>query len=298
MYPIYTHNLNPAIFKIGFIQPHWYAVMYIFGFITTYFIISNNKDFIARGMTKDDAMDFLTYAFFGVILGGRLGYVLFYGWHSDPITGQLVNGYFQHPLEIIKIYKGGMAFHGGLIGSIIASVIYAKRMKIPLLLMCDLVALAGPLGLMFGRIGNFINGELWGRLTDGSWGVIFAKTGGGDLPRHPTQIYEAFFEGLLLFTVLWLIYKTIKNLKPGTLASIFLIGYGIGRSIVEFYRIPDSQYGYFYGDWLTMGHLLSLPMILGGIGLWLVLKFTYKPEAASEEDTESTNKTAEEEAKA
>lgn len=269
---IYHHNLEPGIFKLGFIEPRWYALMYIMGFIATYYIISNNKDFLARGLTKDDAMDFLTYGFFGVILGGRLGYVLFYGWHADKVTGQMVNSYFQNPLEIAAIWHGGMSFHGGLIGSILAAILYARAKKIPMTLMCDLIALAGPLGLMFGRIGNFINGELWGRPTDGTWGVVFEKTGGGSMPRHPTQLYEGFFEGLLLFLVLWFVYKKFKNLKPGTLSGLFLMGYGLGRSVVEFYRIPDPQYGYLYGDWLTMGHVLSLPMILGGLGLFIAVQ--------------------------
>ncbi|PIQ26418.1 prolipoprotein diacylglyceryl transferase [bacterium (Candidatus Blackallbacteria) CG17_big_fil_post_rev_8_21_14_2_50_48_46] len=252
---MYTHNLNPVIFKIGPLEPRWYAMMYLLGFALTYLLISRNPRYLEMGFNRDDAMDFLTYAFFGVILGGRLGYVLFY---NLPM-------YLKKPWEILMVWQGGMSFHGGLIGSILAIVIYARMKKIPLARMLDIVAVPAPLGLGLGRIGNFINGELWGKPTGGNWGVIFNATGGGNIPRHPTQLYEAGLEGFLLFAVLWLVFRTAKNLKDGSLGGIFLLGYGLARSVIEFTRIPDPQLGYLYGGWLTMGMLLCLPMILGGL---------------------------------
>lgn len=275
---IYTHNLDPAIFKLGQLQPRWYAVMYILGFIFAYLIISRHPKFKALGKTKDDAMDLLTYGFVGVLAGGRLGYVLFYNLQQ----------YLANPLEILKIWSGGMSFHGGLIGSILAIAFYARKKKIPILTMFDIAALPTPIGLFFGRLGNFINGELWGKPTDGSWGVrfkdVYKDPQGNPLvdaqgnfapqhgvPRHPTQLYEAALEGLLLFFILWLATHFGKKLKPGSVGALFLLGYGCARFAVEFNRLPDSQLGYLYGGWLTMGHLLSAPMILGGLIMLLVV---------------------------
>jgi len=257
---IYTHNLNPVLIKLGPLEPRWYALMYLLGFAATYQLIARNPRFLSMGFNKDDAMDFLTYGFLGVILGGRLGYVLFY---NLPM-------YLQKPWEILMVWTGGMSFHGGLIGSIVAIMLYARHKKIPLLRMFDIVAVPAPLGLLFGRLGNFINGELWGKPTAGNWGVVFNATGGGPEPRHPTQLYEAGLEGALLFIVLWLAFRYAKNLKEGSLGGLFLLGYGLGRSVVEFTRIPDIQLGYLLGtNWLTMGHVLCVPMILGGLAMLL-----------------------------
>jgi phosphatidylglycerol:prolipoprotein diacylglycerol transferase len=268
---IYHHNLNPAIFKLGPLEPRWYAVMYLVGFAVSYFMIARNPKSKAVGLTQDDIMDWLTYGFFGVMLGGRLGYVLFYNLQM----------YLQNPLDILAIWKGGMSFHGGMLGVILASYLYFRKKKLPVATMWDIVALPVPLALMFGRLGNFINGELWGKPTDGSWGVVFANSGGGDMPRHPTQLYEAFLEGILLFAILWGANKFLK-LKPGSLGGLFLLLYGLGRSVVEFYRLPDAHIGYLYGGWLTMGHMLCLPMILGGLGL---LVYFNRPGAPTAADT-------------
>lgn len=261
---IYDHNLQSAIFQLGPLQPRWYALMYILGFIALYFVALKHPRFIAHGLNKDDAMDLLTYGFVGVLAGGRLGYILFYN----------LSYYLQNPHKVLFIWEGGMAFHGGLIGSIVALILYARHKKLPVLTTFDIVALATPLGLMFGRIGNFINGELWGRPTDGSWGVRFMEYQAdgswsyGPL-RHPTQIYQALLEGLLLFVLLLLVTRLMnkqQSLKPGSIGALFLLGYGCARFTVEFWRIPDTQLGYLFGtDWLTMGHILSSPMILGGI---------------------------------
>lgn len=300
---IYEHNLPAAIFslgpfqiagkQIGPIEPRWYALMYIFGFICTYFIVSNHPRFKALGKTKDDAMDFLTYGFVGVLAGGRLGYILFYN----------LGYYLSHPAEIIKIWTGGMSFHGGLIGSIVAVALFARHKKIPVLRMFDIAALPTPLGLMFGRLGNFINGELWGKPTGGNWGVKFHEPVPGTNPpmeaygplRHPTQLYEAALEGVLLFGLLWfLTYKT--RLKPGSIGAIFLFGYGCARFSVEFCRLPDAHIGYLFNTgWLTEGHMLSAPMILAGLIMlaWVNRKGApddqdgpaAEPEAAPKADT-------------
>lgn len=274
---IYTHNLNPVIVKIGPLEPRWYALMYLLGFALSYLMISRNPRFLNLNLSKDDAMDFLTYAFFGVIFGGRIGYVLFY---NLPM-------YLKKPWEILMVWQGGMSFHGGLIGTILAIVVYARHKKIPLARMFDIVALPAPLALGLGRLGNFINGELWGKPTGGQWGVIFSATGGGPEPRHPTQLYEASLEGLALFLVIWLAFKYGQKLKDGSLGGIFLLGYGLARSLVEFNRIPDIQIGYLYGGWLTMGHVLCLPMIVGGLFMLIAVNRPGKSVAPDLTEPES-----------
>lgn len=273
---IYENTLTPEIFTLGPLSPRWYALMYILGFIATYFIVRNHPRFKGRGLSADDAMDFLTYAFFGVILGGRLGYVLFYN----------LSMYIENPIKILYVWQGGMSFHGGLLGSIIAILLYARSRKIPAAEMLDIVALPTPLGLFFGRIGNFINNELWGKPTDGTWGVRFQEFRLGldgqyeqflGPPRHPTPLYEAALEGLLLFALLWFASYYLRKLKPGSIGALFLLGYGLGRFTVEFWRIPDAQIGYLYGEWLTMGHVLSFPMILGGLLMLIAVNIWGKP---------------------
>ncbi len=286
--------LNPPVFQLGPIAPRWYALMYIIGFVFTYFIISKHPAYTRRGLTKDDAMDYLTYGFVGVIAGGRLGYVLFYNFGV----------YLKNPLSILAVWQGGMSFHGGLLGVIIATLIYSRRKKIPLLTMLDIVALPTPIGLFFGRIGNFINGELWGKPTDGSWGVKFVEAQRRlsiddptqlekifGPPRHPTQLYEAGLEGLALLLVLWLATRLTyrsQKLKPGSIGALFLMGYGAARFAVEFWRIPDQHIGYLWGtDWLTMGHVLSTPMIIGGLLMLIVANMIKGPAAIETELTKN-----------
>jgi phosphatidylglycerol:prolipoprotein diacylglycerol transferase len=284
---IYTHNLSPGIFKldvfqigslkIGPIEPRWYAVMYLLGFFLTYQLISRNPRFLNMGFTKDDAMDFLTYGFLGVILGGRLGYVLFYN----------LPDYLREPWKILMVWTGGMSFHGGLIGSIVAIMLYARHKKIPMLRMFDIVAIPTPLGLGLGRLGNFINGELWGKPTAGNWGVrfweydkILNETVLGP-PRHPSQLYEMALEGIALFLVLWFVFRYVKRFKEGSLGALFLLGYGLARASIEFCRIPDDQLGYLLGtNWLTMGHLLCVPMIIGGLAMLVWVNRASAPSLA------------------
>ncbi|MGV3522788.1 MAG: prolipoprotein diacylglyceryl transferase [Candidatus Sericytochromatia bacterium] len=273
----YQHNLDPAIFKLGAIQPRWYALMYIVAFAVAYFMIARHPKFKGRGFTQDDAMDLLTYGFVGVLAGGRIGYILFYN----------LSYYLQNPLKLLAIWEGGMSFHGGLIGSILAIMLYARKKHIPMGTLFDIVALPVPLGLFFGRLGNFINGELWGKPTDQTWGVAFQELqADGTLAygplRHPTQLYEAALEGLLLFGVLWLATRFGKKLKAGSIGALFLMGYGLARFAVEFNRLPDGHIGYLYGDWLTMGHVLSLPMIVGGLAMLIGVNVMGKAESVGD----------------
>ena len=281
-------NITPEIFSFnlfGFdIALRWYAVSYILGFICALKIM---KFCIVRKIlwpsesppfSSDQADSFLTYLILGVIIGGRLGYVVFY----NP------QYYFNNPLDIIRIWDGGMAFHGGFLGVVISVIIFCRANEIKLWSAADLIALSSPPGLFFGRIANFINAELWGRPTDAYWGVIFPgelaqKCDGvvGPCARHPSQLYEAGLEGFLLFVILFYFAMTGKFRNPGFLAGVFALGYGMSRFVVEYFRVPDSQffsasnpYGFAYkiGDYgITMGQFLSLPMIVFGLALCIGL---------------------------
>jgi phosphatidylglycerol:prolipoprotein diacylglycerol transferase len=205
-----------------------------------------------------------TYLIVGVVVGGRLGWVIFYG--GLP--------YLIEPIRIVQTWRGGMSFHGGLIGVLLAIWIFARTRRVSMLSVGDAVVPYVPIGLFFGRIGNFINGELWGKPTDGSWGVIFP----GDrvhAPRHPSQLYEALLEGVLIFVVLWLIRR--QGHRPGAMPAVFMLLYGLGRSVVEFIRLPDADIGYLWGP-ITMGHLLSLPLIIVGSMWVLLLLMTHPPQ--------------------
>lgn len=250
--------IDPVIFSVGPLAVRWYGLMYLFGFGFAYLYMRRILRWRRFDLTNDDISDMLFYGVFGVIIGGRLGYVFFYN----------AAYYFQHPLEIPAIWQGGMSFHGGFIGVIVALLIFGKKRKKSLLQIGDLVAAATPIGLFFGRIGNFINAELWGRTTDLPWGVIFP--GAGSAPRHPSQLYEALLEGLLLFLVLLYLHR--RQSVVGVVTFGFVAGYGMARLIVEFYREPDDHIGFFLGE-VTMGQLLSLPMIVVGlVGIYLVRK--------------------------
>lgn len=242
-------EISPYIFKIGSIGPTWYGLMYVVGFLLGYQLAKHRAKTLS-GWTQQQVSDLLTYVILGVILGGRLGYVFFYQ----------IERFIQNPSYLIKITEGGMSFHGGLLGVILALWLFARRHDKSLFEVGDFVAPIFPIGLFFGRIGNFINAELWGRVTDLPWGVVFPHAGA--LPRHPSQLYEALLEGLLLFIIIW--WFAGKKPAPGRLSGLFLLGYGIGRFIVEFVRVPDAHLGYQAFDWLTRGQQLSLPMIIFG----------------------------------
>ena len=249
--------LDPIALKIGPIVVRWYALAYIAGLFLGWrycALLLRRTPFV---MEPQQLEDLLFYATIGVIIGGRLGYVLFY----NPVY------FFNNPLEILMIWRGGMSFHGGLLGVSAVGLIISYRKNIPLLPLTDLLAAAAPIGLFFGRIANFINGELFGRVSNAPWAVIFPN--GGPLPRHPSQLYEAVLEGFLLFTLLGaLAFFTKVRHRAGILTSLFLLGYGTTRAMVEFFREPDPQLGFFI-EYFTMGHLLCLPMIVAGIILFI-----------------------------
>lgn len=277
-------NISPEIFTISLFglsfSLRWYALAYIVGLMAGWALVraSLRRPSLFGGtapITTEQLEDLVTWIIVGVIVGGRLGYVLFYNWDY----------YAAHPIEIPQVWDGGMAFHGGFLGVVIATWACARKYGAPLGDLANLIALATPPGLLLGRIANFINGELWGRATDLPWGVVFpadaARCAGEPCARHPSQLYEAGLEGLLLGAVLlWLAFGRGWLRRPWKLAGVFFAGYGMARFVVEFMRQPDAQFvtpdnplGLAYhmgGVGLTMGQTLSLPMI--AIGLWLVLR--------------------------
>jgi phosphatidylglycerol:prolipoprotein diacylglycerol transferase len=250
---------DPVLISVGPFVVRWYALAYIVGILLGWVyarhIIRSEKLWGGPApMAVTDFDDFVLWVTLGVILGGRTGYVLFY----NPV-------YFAaHPLEIVQLWKGGMSFHGGFVGVVLAVVLFARRRRIPFLSLGDVTAAVYPIGHFLGRIANFINGELWGRSTDVPWAMVFP--GGGPLPRHPSQLYEAVLEGLVLLIVLNICMRAGALKRPGLVLGIFAVGYGITRCFCELFREPDVQLGFLWGG-LTMGMLLSLPLILVGIAL-------------------------------
>ncbi len=243
-------------FELGPLKVHWYGIMYLIGFLSAWWL--GVRRAVLHGMPWDEERvgDLVFYAAIGVILGGRIGYILFYDLAS----------YLQHPLDIFKIWQGGMSFHGGLLGVLAALLLFSRKIGLTFFQVTDFVAPLVPIGLGAGRIGNFINGELWGRETDVAWGMIFTRTDPLLLVRHPSQLYEALLEGGGLFLLLWIF--SAKPRPVMAVSALFLIGYGLFRSFVELFRVPDAHIGYLAFEWLTMGQLLSLPMILVGLLLW------------------------------
>ena len=258
--------IDPVLVQVGPFAIRWYALAYIVGLLIGWRYCLYLAGRPPRLVTRDQLDDFFLWATLGVVLGGRIGYVLFY----QP-------GYFlEHPLDILFVWEGGMSFHGGLIGVILAMYLFARRRGIPFFALTDIVASATPIGLFFGRLANFVNGELFGRPTDVPWAMVFPN--GGDQPRHPSQLYEAALEGVVLFLALFLLARFTRALeRPGLLSGVFLIGYGLSRFLVEFFREPDAQLGYLLGGTVTMGQILSLPMI--ALGLFHV--FRARPVSAA-----------------
>lgn len=255
-------TIDPVLIEFGPIAIRWYALAYIAGIFIgwAYMRLLVRREALWNGLARpslDHVDDFIFWATLGVILGGRIGFVLFYN----------LDFYLSEPAEIVKVWNGGMSFHGGFAGVAVAAVLYARGKGFSTWSLFDLVAAVAPIGLFFGRLANFINQELWGRVTDVPWAVVFPNAGAE--PRHPSQLYEAGLEGLLLFAVVVVLVHLRKRLAtPGFLAGTFVAGYGLARFFVEFFREPDAQVGYLAGGF-TMGQLLSTPMILGGLAIVL-----------------------------
>jgi len=252
-------NIDPVAISLGPLKIHWYGIMYVIGFLSLWWLAARRAKRPDSGWKPEELGDLVFYGMIGVILGGRLGYVLFYNL-----------GYFlKHPLSIFLITEGGMSFHGGLIGVLLAMFYHAHKTGRTFFQVADFIAPWTPIGLGLGRLGNFINHELWGKVSDVPWAMVFRT--GGPLPRHPSQLYELALEGVALFVLLW--WFTQKKRPVGSVSGLFLIGYGVSRFLVEFVREPDAQLGYLAFGWVTMGQVLSLPMILAGLGL---LKWSYR----------------------
>jgi len=253
----FVDNLNPVLMHLGPLQIRWYGVMYALSFIIGYYLICYLAPKRGIPLDSDGVAELIIYLAAGVLFGGRLGYVLFYN----------LPYYLQHPVQIVAVWDGGMSFHGGLIGVTLAGLLFSRKTGISFWSLTELVVPVAPLGLFFGRLGNFINGELWGRPSNVPWAMIFPRAPlvhGMMVPRHPSQLYEAILEGLVLFTILWILAR--KPRPKGLLLGTFLILYGLFRCFVEFFRQPDAQLGYI-GGVITMGQILSIPMILIGIGI-------------------------------
>lgn len=254
-------DINPIAVDFGIIKIHWYGISYVAGILLAWWLLHRRSKTLYPIWTKEQVADMIFYTTLGIILGGRLGSVLFYN----------LPYYLHHPLEIIMINRGGMSFHGGLIGVCIALWVYGKKQNRGFFTITDFVAPAAPIGLFFGRLANFVNGELWGRPTDLPWGMVFPRA--DNLPRHPSQLYEAFLEGIVLFIIMWSYSRKPKPVMA--VSGLFLAGYGLFRGSVEWVRQPDIQVGFLAGGWLTMGMLLSFPMFVLGVFL---LIFAYRRE--------------------
>lgn len=259
---MYTHNLDPVLFNLGILEIRWYSLAYIVGILIGWWL--GRRTIIKKFQNVDfnfdikEFDDLLTYLVIAIIVGGRLGYIIFYNFEY----------YLINPLDIIKIWEGGMSFHGALLGIIISTYLFSVKKNIPIFFLLDIIAYVSPIGIFFGRIANFINSELVGKTTDVFWGVIFPKI--DDKLRHPSQLYEALLEGLILFLIMnFLLQK--NNYKIGTCSYLFLIFYGIFRITSEQFREPDYQLGYFF-SFLSMGTILSLVMILSGVIIYLKKK--------------------------
>lgn len=267
--------IDPVIFEVGPFAIRWYGMMYLFGFVAAFLLGRRRARLRWSPLKPEHIEDLIFYCALGAVLGGRVGYVFFYGFDR----------FLDEPLWLFKIWEGGMAFHGGLLGVFVALILYAKRLGVSVGAMADFVAPLAPIGLGLGRLANFINGELWGRNAEVPWAMVF-PTDPGQLPRHPSQLYQAFFEGvILLLVVLWF---ARKRRPDWSVAAVFLIAYGVGRFAIEFFREPDAGLAF---DWMTRGQLLSTPMIVGGIILfWLAYRLNKGAEIGVDTASNRTEK--------
>ena len=245
--------IDPIIFQIGPLAIRWYSLAYIGGLVFAWRYMLHLSKYFQDVASHDDIDDFLIWGTLGVVIGGRFGYIFFYNFDYFLIN----------PIEMLQVWKGGMSFHGGILGVVISGLIFARQRGISILRFADIIACATPVGLFLGRLANFVNGELFGRISDVPWAMVFPQ--GGPNPRHPSQIYEAILEGFVLFIVLFILSKkeSIRN-RPGILMGVFFLGYALARFFVELFRQPDAHIGLLAAG-LTMGQWLSVPMIIGGL---------------------------------
>ena len=251
-------DIDPVAIHLGPVSIHWYGIAYIVGIGLGWWLLQRHASKTDSRWTQEDVSDVVFFAAIGCVLGGRIGYALFYNFAD----------YMDNPLGIFAVWRGGMSFHGGVIGFIVALVVFSRRRTLSLLETTDFVVPAVPIGLFFGRIANFVNQELWGAPTSVPWGVVFTHPAAGAIARHPSQLYEALLEGIVLFILLR--FVAVKNRVNGTVSAVFLIAYGLMRASVEFVREPDRHIGYLAQGWVTMGQVLSMPMICLGILILLV----------------------------
>jgi phosphatidylglycerol:prolipoprotein diacylglycerol transferase len=245
--------ISPEIIRIGPFAVRWYGMMYVLGFASSYLLVKNQIKKRGLPFPRDFVSSLFSYITIGLLIGARLGYILFYN----------LAAYLREPLEVFRVWHGGMSFHGGLVGSVIAGILFSRKTRVDFWQTADLVIVTAPIGLGLGRIGNFINGELYGRVTDVPWAMVFPA--GGSLPRHPSQLYEFLLEGVLLFIILWIAKD--RGFRSGVLTALFLVLYGLFRFFVEFVREPDPQVGFITGV-LTMGQLLSAGMMFTGAAIF------------------------------
>lgn len=247
--------IDPVLIQLGPFAVHWYGVAYIIGFVAAGLLFAWLNRRWGIGFTSDDILTIVLYCVFGVLIGGRLGYVLVYGGRT----------FISDPLAVVQIWNGGMSWHGGFLGIVIAGLLVSRKFGVPFLRLADMAAVGAPIGFLLGRLANFVNGELWGRATEVSWGIVFP--GAGTLPRHPSQLYEAALEGLALFVIMLVLSR--RRRADGFMFGVFMLGYGVFRFLVEFVREPDAQLGFLWGG-ATMGQVLSLPLIMAG--LWFLIR--------------------------
>jgi phosphatidylglycerol:prolipoprotein diacylglycerol transferase len=250
-------NIDPIAIKLGPVAVHWYGIAYIVGIGLGWWLLQRRAAASESGWTKEDVADVVFFAAIGCVLGGRIGYALFYNFDD----------YINNPVTLLAVWRGGMSFHGGAIGFVIALAVFARRRARPFLQTTDFVVQAVPIGLFFGRIANFVNQELWGAPTNLPWGVVFTHQAAGSIARHPSQLYEAVLEGIVLFLILRLV--AARSSRVGVVSATFLIVYGIIRAAIELVREPDQHIGYLAQDWVTMGQVLSVPMVVVGIFILL-----------------------------
>lgn len=257
--------LDPVAFSIGPYAVRWYGLAYIAGFFVAALVLYRTAKRWKMPLSADEVCLAIVIIALGVIIGARLFYVLFYN----------LEYYLAHPLHILMFTEGGMSFHGGLVGALVGGFLACRYLKLSFLTLCDLAVIGAPWGLFFGRCANFVNGELWGKETDLPWGVAFES--GGGVMRHPSQLYEAVLEGLVIFAVLYALSRKMPPRPQGTFIGTFLVLYGVFRFLIEFVRVPDAQLGYLFGP-ITMGQLLSLPLVLVGVAVLVAAHRLKRPQ--------------------